>query len=489
MPGFIKVSGEQRPVAVPYIKVSGDWKPVAIGWVKVNGEWKIWHTAEIVDNFNRTDSPTLGLASNDFTEWGTLAGSWEINTNKARAGSTAGPHLASVPLYKANTNVTVEVDIPTGTGVGAAFWVKDATNWWAAIPGRRTQSNPSYYYCADGSYSLNGQQCIRTTFEDIVIVSPTSYTQAATSFQESFRYCDVGTLNQFNNCVYTESIPATESSSTSYSCPSGYSGPSATNRCSTPRYKVFQTNTVNYGCLEIGACAALGSCSPSQCPSGFCKCTGTTTSCTGCGPDFNLSCANCSGNHIIFATATTTTTYSCPATYTRSGTTCSRQVTSSSLTGTRTVYGCPDAAGYTKSLSGSTCTYTAVAPYCPSGFIRNSAPIGSGNECQKTEYQSAIFVPASTSYPSVIRVQRSVGGVITTQFQNDIASDPRSIRVTTSGNNVNVRSYALAGVTGTPYSSLTYTTSNASKSTDVGVIKNGNQAVSQGNDIDNFRAE
>jgi hypothetical protein len=88
-----------------------------------------------------------------------------------------------------------------------------------------------------------------------------------------------------------------------------------------------------------------------------------------------------------------------------------------------------------------------------------------------------------------MRIYKSVGGAVTTELQNDIPSDPRSIQVVVSGNNVNVKSYALAGVTGTAYSSLTYNTVNAVKTTNVGVIKNGNQASGQANNIDNFRAE
>lgn len=501
MPGYIKESGQQRPVAAPFVKVDGQWRPVALGYIKVDGQWRIWHSAEIVDNFNRADNPTLGEASNGFSTWSELSGSWEIKDNQAFHGSGAGPSIASVQLYRVNTDVTVEVDIPSGTGLGAAFWVQDAQNWWAAIPGRRTQNNPSYYYCADPSYTLNGQQCIKYEFANIIVVSPSSYTGTATSFEQSFACCPSGyTLNAQGNCQREVELSRIETAgTTTYTCPSGYSGPSSTNRCSTPRYKTYGTGTRVIGCIPSDDCVSQpgGTCgSAPGCLSGggSCYCTVSSTVCTGCGPDFTLSCSNCSGNHIVFATATTSpTTYSCPPTTTRtsgSGSTlrCFTMEYIGANTCSQTVYDCPPASGYTVSRSGDSCTYTAVPPYCPSGYTRNNTPIGQGGECERILYQSAIFVPASVSYPSVIRVQRSIGGVITTQFENDIASDPRSIQVSVTGSNVRVRTYALGQATGTPYASFTYTTSNALKSTFVGIAKNGNQVVSQATAIDNFRA-
>lgn len=496
MPGFIKVAGEQRPVAVPYVKVSGDWKPVAIGWIKVAGEWKIWHTAEIVDDFNRANSPTLGLASDGFTTWTELSGDWEIRDNTAYHGS-GGEGLAAVQLFKATTDVTVEVDIPSGTGLGAAFWVQDASNYWAAIPGRRTRNNPSYYYCADPTYTLNGTQCIKTETTAINgYPVPATYTAPASEFTESYLCCDQGggTLSG-SQCCSPESIPATETTTTTYTCPSGYSGPSATNRCSTPRYKTYSTRTTeNFGCLTNFQCQAAGAnnCSSSAACSnyspGTCRCTKTETVCSGCGPDFVLSCANCGGNYFVFATARSSTSYSCPAGYTRSGSTCTRSVCRDADTCTRITYGCPAVSGYSVSRSGSTCTYTGLPPACPSSYTRNSNELGSGAECSRTLYQSAIFVPSSTSYPAVIRVYKVVNGSGSVEYQVDTGQDPRSMQLTTTGSTVAVKLYSGSQLGGTRYQSRSFTAANAAKSAAVGIIKRGQQ-TSQGTAIDNFRAE
>lgn len=397
MPGFIKVNSEQRPIAVPYVKVAGDWKPVALGYVKAGGQWKIWHTAEIVDDFNRVDSAALGFASNDFSEWVELSGDWEIKNNQAYHGGGAGPSIAAVPLYKATTDVTVEVDIPSGTGLGAAFWVSDAANWWAAIPGRRTQNNPSFYSCPAG-FTLSGTRCIQTT--------PTVY---AATYQPA----------------RTVSVAF---------CPSPYYDTGA--GCGVSLYPRYGSSSYGIGCRGVGGCSSAGgSCNYSQtCADaglGPCNCVVSVSTCT-CQP-FGGSCSGCSG--------TLGTGYS----YT-----------------SRTIPG-----GYT----------------CPQGGTLN------GSTCTIQENNPATFNPASTTYPAVMRIYKSLGGAVTTELQRDLASDPRSIGVTVSGNNVAVKSYASAGVAGIPYSSLTYTTSNATKTTNIGIIKNGNQASGQANNIDNFRAE
>jgi hypothetical protein len=86
-------------------------------------------------------------------------------------------------------------------------------------------------------------------------------------------------------------------------------------------------------------------------------------------------------------------------------------------------------------------------------------------------------------------VFKSINGTVTTEFQQDISTDPRSVQLKTVGNNLQIRAYALAEAQGVPFASISYTTSNPIRTTTVGIIKNGNQASGQANNIDNFRAE
>ena len=173
MPGFIKVNSEQRAVAAPFVKVAGDWKPVALGYIKVNGDWKIWHTAEIEDDFNRPDG-SLGTASNGFSAWENLRGSWSILNNEAYSATAATEYpLADVILYKATSDLTVEADIPNESGLGVAAWVVDEDNWWAAASRREEKFYPSFYDCPNGG-ELNGTRCNKYTSYAATYVPPSS---------------------------------------------------------------------------------------------------------------------------------------------------------------------------------------------------------------------------------------------------------------------------------------------------------------------------
>lgn len=161
MPGSIKVGGAQRSIAVPQIKVAGAWRPATIAYIKVGGSWRIWHSSDVSDNFNRVNSTVLGIASNGFSQWTTQRGTWEISSNRA-SSSTAGTSyaLATTPLYKTSTDITLKVDMPDGTGTGVAFWVVDANNWWAVQNWENvtTTTSGGYYYCTNGA-TPNGGIC------------------------------------------------------------------------------------------------------------------------------------------------------------------------------------------------------------------------------------------------------------------------------------------------------------------------------------------
>ena len=196
MPGFIKVSGEQRPVAAPYVNVSGTWTPVALGYVKVNGEWKIWHSAEIEDDFNRPNSSELGIASNGFSEWVTVRGAWGVASNQATSATAASSYpAAATRLYKANTNYQVSVDIPSQSGLGVLAWVVDENNWFAAGSRREEVFYPSFYSCPNGG-TLSGTRCIKeTNLGEAFWNTPSS--------GGGFYTCPAGyTLNTFNNVCY-----------------------------------------------------------------------------------------------------------------------------------------------------------------------------------------------------------------------------------------------------------------------------------------------
>jgi hypothetical protein len=464
VPGYLKVDGSQRPVVAPYVKVNGNWQPVALGYTKVDGVWKIWHSAEIVDNFNRANDANLGTASNTFSQWNELSGNWAIQNNQAFYDGSAGPGIAFTQLYKASTDYKVTIDTPSNTGLGVSFWVQDNNNWHAAIPGSRQQDNPSFYSCPSG-FTLNGTTCNRTTNYPASYEGP--YTTSANPTYSYTYSCPNGGTLSGSSCVTSSSYPATSSTSTSYSCPSGSSGPSSTNRCRRSRPCTTSTSTTYSSSSSCPGGSSRPVFSGSGPNSVVYECTRTTTYCP---PD-----------DIFFATQTTSTSYSCPQGGTRSGSTCT--TTSSypaTQTGqTQTGYSCPS--GSTQ--NGSTCSYPGRGYYCPQGGTRN------GTTCTLSESQSATFNPASTSYPSVIRIFRNLSGTITQVFTQDVSSDPRSMEVSTSGANITVALYSAAGLGGSRIASVVHNSGSSIRTRGVGIAKNGNQVQRQGSTVDNFRAE
>lgn len=83
----------------------------------------------IRDLFSRTTTGTLGSADTGQV-WNTLRGTWFANGSQAQsndAGSTYA--LASVSFGSPNASTSVS----TTPGVGPAFWITDANNWWASF--------------------------------------------------------------------------------------------------------------------------------------------------------------------------------------------------------------------------------------------------------------------------------------------------------------------------------------------------------------------
>lgn len=165
MPGYLKANGTQRVIGIPYIKVGGAWRTTAVGWVKVNGTWRIWHAPGITDNFNRTNASTLGTASDGFSQWTTNRGTWSINSNRAVGNNSTYP-IATAPLYKVNTDVTIKADVANNgdrSRGGVTFWGTDAYNWWGAtyFYQKTTTTTNGYYYCPNGG-TLSGTTCTQT---------------------------------------------------------------------------------------------------------------------------------------------------------------------------------------------------------------------------------------------------------------------------------------------------------------------------------------
>jgi hypothetical protein len=82
----------------------------------------------ITEPFTRSDAASLGFAASSASQWSDIRGSWAIATNKA-SSATAGSSYPLATLVFTKEDVTLSVD-EIGPGVGTAFWVTDANNWW-----------------------------------------------------------------------------------------------------------------------------------------------------------------------------------------------------------------------------------------------------------------------------------------------------------------------------------------------------------------------
>lgn len=100
----------------------------ASGSVRAFGLTILSALTSVIDTFNRSNQSGLGTAKGQ--RWKIWRGAWEILNNTANSSSVPSTHaLATLNFTK--TDVTISVS-GAGPGMGTAFWVSDANNWWAA---------------------------------------------------------------------------------------------------------------------------------------------------------------------------------------------------------------------------------------------------------------------------------------------------------------------------------------------------------------------
>lgn len=465
MPGSIKVSGSQRTVASPYIKVSGSWRQVAAGYIKVAGTWRVWHSAAIVDNFNRPNNAALGTASNGIAVWSNLRGSWGINSLAANsAGAATDYPIATTPLTKSTQNYQIDIDIPAGAGAGLAFWVTNSTNWWAAVTAQTTSTS---LFCPNGG-SLSGTTCITGTSSYGASSTTSSVNLGAVTY-----FCPAGGTLSGTTCVgTTSSYPATPSSSvvsvgspspvvtTFYRLTDGFVyGPPCTG-------DFIQPGGGSSECPDGAPCVG-GQCEYFA-PASFCSSNNPVSStATSCFSSSGGSCPPGSFLGPFGQCLTTVTTYSCPQGGSLSGTTCIID----------TSYAASESCPQGGSPSGGSCISTTTTYFCPNGgsLSGTTCTIVSGYEASST---------SSTTHET--RIIQSVNGTVSTRATQTTAGAIRSLRVNTVGNQISVISYQSAGQLGTN-TTLTHTPSSPAITGTLGVIKSPSTS-NQTSSVDNFRA-
>ena len=449
MPGSIKVNGSQRAVATPYIKVSGNWRQVAAGYIKVNGSWRVWHTAEIVDNFNRVNSSTLGTASNGVAVWSTLRGSWGIVSSVASSSTAAADYaIATTPITKATQNYQINIDTPTGAGTGVAFWVTNTNNWWGAVTWQETTS---FYTCPNGG-TLSGTSCITGSSSYPATANTTSTDLGAVVYT-----CPSGGTLSGTFCITGSTQYAATATTTTTS----------TNPTTATTY--YKTQTLGPNCTSSANC-------PDGAPCINGKCTYDIGCDVGNNPESSTP-TSCSTQTVYCTTGTynpftgkcdsTSTTYSCPNGGDLEGTQCI--VTS----GYEASASCPSGG----SPSGGRCISSTTTYSCPNGGTL------SGTSCVTT-----------TSYPATLssgvnyqtRIIQSVSGTVSVRASQTTTGEVKSLRVSTVGNQISVISYLSAGQTGTN-TTLTHTPTSPAITNLLGIIKSPS-STNQASTVDNFRA-
>jgi hypothetical protein len=96
-----------------------------------------------------------------------------------------------VEAASGQSNIDVRVDVSTGAGPGVAFWVTDASNWWAAVT---SATSTTSYSCPSGG-TLSGTTCTTTstTYSPAVVTNDGVYTAEYYSYEPSLLY----TVNEY----------------------------------------------------------------------------------------------------------------------------------------------------------------------------------------------------------------------------------------------------------------------------------------------------
>jgi conjugal transfer mating pair stabilization protein TraN len=429
---------------------------------------------------------------------------------------------AASPNYSAQYQGAATL-VTNSVYVGSATPVYSTTSQDATASTSTTYSysgsSTRVYYCPSGQ-TVSGSRCYTSTQSIAIQSCFTTYgsgvvnsSQACTSCYASVNgsnvfvgCCETGTSGAYRGCKgYAISTSSVDSGSADYyyTCPSGsVVGPNPTTGSGTSASCYAPTTTTTYSCPS-GYTLSGSTCSTSVLTSYTCP-SGQTVSGSGCYTSSNsYSCSAFSGSYESGGNCyiNVLTSYTCPAGQTVSG---SRCVTSSNS------YSCSAFSG--SYVSGSQC-YKDVTTYsCPSGGTLSGTTCtiaqtcnNSGTSCEycgsTTTFIGGGTYPNCDSYGSTCQTC-TAGGVVTNYYlqiiyststgaaysvystSSGLSAQPATIGVTTSGNTATVIPRSSGG---TSLGSFT-ATNTGTKGTNVGIVKSyGNYA--QGSTADNFNSD
>lgn len=160
---------------------------------------------KIIDQFTRTTSGLLGTATSGQI-WSAIRGVWSANGSQATSSDTPSTYpIASISF---GPNAILSADV--SPGVGVAFWVSDANNWWAAYP---------FYTSSTGSPTCTGS--VVTCSDTTNTCNPGGCGSVGSSSSTACTGPTVSCSDSTNTCSPGGCGAVSSSSSTSYSCPNG----------------------------------------------------------------------------------------------------------------------------------------------------------------------------------------------------------------------------------------------------------------------------
>lgn len=409
----------------------------------------------ISDNFNRTTSGSLGSATTG-QPWDATRGVWFANGTLAQSTDAASSNpIASIPF---RSSATLSADV-NGGGVGLAFWVTDADNWWASYPNYVQVSN-TVFTCDQSKVTNTSNPPSASCCSDVATI-PGGFV------------CDAGYTSSTNSAIFCQ---ITSTGGGGSACNQGYQ---------------TQTST-----------------------SGFCSGYSTNPGSSTCNQNYATGLTNTSS---CCSTASSATSYSCPqgGSYNQNGT-CTRASYSTYVGTTSTAaIACVNNGG---SYSGGYCTYpaytyaaTATTYYaCYTGYTTTPTtysgytaytyyPVvyyGYTSQTQQPTQYSCFTANSSVTvftYNTQIKMISSVSGNIVTESSTNIVvesptiSPVRSLKVVTDNGQITTTAYSSAGLVNPLGSPSVYTPSSPVQAIPVGIIKTTSDH-NQGETLDNFEA-
>lgn len=310
-------SGTTSPITVTAAYVQGQAYTFTLTAVNANGSSittaasnAVTPLATITDNFNRTGS-SLGITSSG-TTWSTPAGSWSTNGSSVQAGSDNS--LGSVAFGNNVATVTADAGTSSMAGYGVAYWVSSASSYYYSYYQTYTYSytyNSGPAYCTDCvTYSCNN-----VTSTSTYAATPTTtygsytYTGAATTYVSSVyaRKCTAADVaNPSSPCTTTNDCDQDAGGAVCLTwCPDGGTTSSNTGGtcyfCAAPSVNGPNPST---GSGSVASCYTQSSTTTYSCPSGG---TLSGTTCTVTSSVSGGTWPSCSGT-------VSTTTSTCPNT-------------------------------------------------------------------------------------------------------------------------------------------------------------------------------